>query len=125
MTPSVAISLKEPSVKEEDIFGVGETDDAEAAKYLVFTSEVVDKKNTTYAELFSPIMEGKIKIKNPKVPISTSAAGFAELKYIEMQMKELDVVPDFGYEGDNFCIHKESGNGWSTLCGLLGDKNRY
>jgi len=70
-------------------------------------------------------MEGKIRIKNPQVPISTSAAGFAELKYIEMQMKELDVVPDFGYEGDNFCIQKEGGNGWNTLCGLLGDKNRY
>ena len=49
-------------------------------------------------------MDGKIKIKNPKVPIKTSAAGFAELKYIELQMKELEVVPDFGYEGDNFCI---------------------
>jgi hypothetical protein len=70
-------------------------------------------------------MEGKIKIKNPKVPIKTSAAGFAELKYIELQMKELEVVPDFGYEADNFCIQKEGGNGWNALLGLLGNKDRY
>jgi hypothetical protein len=40
-------------------------------------------------------------------------------------MKELEVVPDFGYEADNFCIQREGGNGWQVLLGLLGNKDRY
>ena len=107
------------------MFGMDETSEAEAASHLKFTQTTFNKKTTNFAELHSPIMEGKITIKNPRVPISTSAVGFAELKYIESQMAELSIVPDFGYGDDNFCIQKEGGNGWHTLTGLLGDSDRY
>ena len=75
--------------------------------------------------LTSPYTDGVISIKDPKVPIRPSAKGLAELKYVELQIKNLEVVPDFGYEGDNFCLYKEGVPGWHTLTDLIGNKDRY
>jgi hypothetical protein len=60
-------------------------------------------------------MNGHLKIKNPKVPICTSAKGLAELKYVEMQVNNLEVVPDFGYDYDNYVLKREDRTGWEAL----------
>lgn len=74
----------------------------------------------------SPLMGGYVEIRNPQVPIITTAKGLAELKYVESQIKTLEVVPDFGYEGDNFVIEEKQGhNGWNTLTQLIGKPERY
>ena len=70
-------------------------------------------------------MSGHLKIKNPKVPISTSAKGLSELKYVEMMVNNLDIVPDFGYENDNFILKREDRTGWEALASLCGEKDRY
>ena len=82
-------------------------------------------KKTTYALMSSPEMDYKIRIKNPKVPISTSARGLEELKYVEMQMNKPGCEPDFGYENDNFLLDRGARSGWETLTELLGNPDRY
>jgi hypothetical protein len=59
-----------------------DADEEEAKKYLSYHKDAVN--NVNYALLSSPLMVGHLKIKNPRVPISTSAKGLAELKYVEM-----------------------------------------
>ena len=60
--------------------------------------------NGKNVELVGPGGQGVFKIKNPKVPISTSALRFEELSHIEAQITGMQVMPDFGYEGDNFVL---------------------
>ena len=100
-----------------------EADEEEAKKYLNYHKDKIT--NVEYALLSSPLMNGCLKIKNPRVPISTSAKGLAELKYVEMQVNNLEVVPDFGYENDNFILKREDRTGWEALTSLCGEKHRY
>ena len=61
-----------------------------------------------------------MRIKNVNVPISTNALRFMELKHIEEQILEMGVMPDFGYEGDNFVIQKEGApRNWKLLTEIV------
>ena len=43
-----------------------------------------------------------------------------ELKHIEDQINDMGVMPDFGYEGDNFVIQKEGApRNWKLLTEIV------
>ena len=77
-------------------------------------------------ELISPNKTGVFRIKNVKVPISTSYLRFEELSHIERQIAEMKVMPDFGYEGDNFVLEKaEAPRNWRLLTDVIYNKDKY
>ena len=64
-TPSSPFKISKKEMTEYD------SNEAEARTYLNYTTDAFT--GTQYAMLSSPHMQGHIKIKNPTVPISTSA----------------------------------------------------
>ena len=71
-------------------------------------------------ELISPNRQDKIRIKNVKMPISTSDLRLEELRHIEEQIAGLSAIPDFGYEGDNFVTENEGGQrNWKLLTNVV------
>ena len=85
----------------------------EARKYVRF----VDNEQV---ELISPNKIGTIRIKNCKIPISTSDIRLEELQHIESQIAGLSSIPDFGYEGENFVTENEGGQrNWKLLTNVV------
>ena len=58
-------------------------------------------------ELISPNSRGKVRIKNCKIPVSTSDLRLEELKLIDQTIKNLNELPDFGYDDGNFVTEDE------------------
>lgn len=55
-----------------------------------------------------------------------SKAGIKDLIHVEEQIKELGIMPDFGYHCDNYLIeHSENTNKWRHLTGLIGDARKF
>ena len=103
-----------PTILEGD-----EKNIVEAKKHVRFS----DNGNV---ELISPNKKGVFKIKNVKVPISTSALRFEELSHIEAQIAGMQVMPDFGYEGDNFVLEKSGApRNWKLLTDVIYNKDKY
>ena len=75
--------------------------DAEHKKHVRFSD------NGKNIELISPNKQAIFRIKNCNAHISSSALRFEELKHIENQIQGMTVMPDFGYEGDNFLFENE------------------
>jgi hypothetical protein len=72
--------------------------------------------------IMSPTFGDKIRIKNPQCKFGSSKNALKDLKHVEHQIKELSVLPDFGYAEDNYILpHHDSQNKWRMLTGLLGD----
>ena len=72
----------------------------------------------------------QIKITNPSVAIRPSRNGLKDLKHIENQIKDLDIMPDFGYAEDNYILNRDDNdktttNKWQLLTGLLGNPKRF
>ena len=82
-------------------------------------------ENGKQVELISPNKQGIFKIKNSRVPIASSALRFEELQHIEAQIQGMQVMPDFGYEGDNFVFEQEGARNWKLLTDLIYDKDKY
>lgn len=72
-------------------------------------------------------MQGSIKIRNAKVPITASPEAFEELTHIEQQISNMSVMPDFGYEKDNFLLGRAPGAdvGWKTLVELISNRDKF
>ena len=47
-----------------------------------------------------------LRIRNPKIAIASDPLRFQELMHIEQQIVNMQTMPDFGYEGDNFIIER-------------------
>ena len=72
--------------------------------------------------LKSPVFGDQIKIRKPEVRFGSSKAGFRDLVHVEEQIREMGILPDFGYGQDNYILDQhESQNKWRHLTGLLGD----
>ena len=54
--------------------------------------------------LISPTFGDTIKIRNPKVKFGSSSNALKDLRHIEEQILEMSVLPDFGYERDNYIL---------------------
>ena len=72
----------------------------EAKKFVRFIDDGV-------VELISPNSNGKVRIKNCKIPVSTSDLRFEELKLIDQTINNLKELPDFGYDDGNFVTEDE------------------
>ena len=68
-----------------------------------------------------------LKIKNSKIPIRSDALRFQELMHIESQIINMQTMPDFGYEGDNFIIERseEAPKNWKLLTDFVYNKDKY
>lgn len=67
-----------------------------------------------------------IKIKNPKIKVGSSKEGLKDLIHIEKQINDMSIMPDFGYQQDNYILQKgDSQNKWKLLSELLQDQNKF
>lgn len=74
----------------------------------------------------SPTFGDRITIEKPKCRFGSSKNALKDLKHIEAQIAGMEVLPDFGYDNDNYILeHHESHNKWNTLIGLLKDKSKF
>ena len=55
--------------------------------------------------LKSPTTGQVIKIKNPKIKIPASSEGLKDLMHIEEQITGMSMMPDFGYQEDNYILN--------------------
>ena len=72
-------------------------------------------------------MKDKLRIRKCKAKISSNALRFSELKHIEDQISSMCVCPDFGYEGDNWCLEKdeEAPRNWKLLTEIISSKGKH
>lgn len=93
----------------------------EANKYIKYA---IDGKSV---ELSGPTQRGVLRIRNPKVPISSNALRFQELMHIENTIVGMQAMPDFGYDGDNFVIERdaEAPRNWKLLTDFVYNKDKY
>lgn len=83
-------------------------------------------KNRKDVILTSPVFGDSITIKKPSLKFGSSKNALKDLKHVENQIKELSVMPDFGYAEDNYLLNPyEGANKWKLLTGLLGDSKRF
>lgn len=74
----------------------------------------------------SPNQAGVIKIRNSKAKIASDPLRFEELEHIEKTMNEMQVLPDFGYQGDNFVIRdSKAPRNWQLLTDFCFNKGKY
>lgn len=67
-----------------------------------------------------------MKIRAPNANLGTSRNALKDLKNVEEQIKDMSVLPDFGYAEDNYLLQKNQGESkWKLLTGLLGDPKRF
>ena len=85
--------------------------------YIKSTEETV--------ELISPTFGDSIKIRRPSVRFGSSVNALKDLKHVEAQIKDLSIMPDFGYAEDNYLIGDQTENKWKMLTGLLGDPKKF
>jgi fructosamine-3-kinase len=72
----------------------------------------------------SPVFGDSFKIQT-KNEFGSSKHALRDLKHVETQIRDLSVMPDFGYGTDNYLIKEEFPNKWDLLCGLIGDNKRF
>ena len=72
-------------------------------------------------------MKGSIKIRNSKIPIESNSLRLQELMHIESTILEMQTMPDFGYDGDNFVIDRdeEAPRNWRLLTDFVYNKDKY
>ena len=81
-------------------------------------------KSSVY--LISPTFGDKIRIRKPKCRFGTSKLALKELKHVEEQIMAMGVLPDFGYDTDNYILDQhDSMNKWRLLTGLIGDGEKF
>ena len=84
------------------------------------------KKEDGNVYLISPTFGDKIKIRNPAVRFGSSKNALKELMHVEEQILGMGVLPDFGYDQDNYILDQhESQNKWRLLTGLIGDNEKF
>ena len=98
-----------------------ELDDTEAKKYVRYIN---DGKTV---EIISPNMKGVLKIKGSKVNIAPNPIRFEELKYIEKSITDMSVIPDFGYEKDNYILDRgpDAPKNWKLLTDFIWNRDKY
>ena len=74
-------------------------DPLKGAEYIKYSKDSV--------KLTSPTGNQVITIKDPHVRLSTSRESLKELVKIEKQIQDMTVLPDFGYQEDNYIINRE------------------
>lgn len=75
--------------------------------------------------LKSPTTGKVIQIKNPKIEIRASSEGLKDLMRIEEQITGMSMLPDFGYQQDNYIINQKGGeeaDKWKLLSRLVTGK---
>ena len=87
----------------------------------------VSKTDKNVIELISPAQHTVLKIRNSKIPIASDALRFQELVHIENAIVGMSVMPDFGYEGDNFVIERsqDAPRNWKLLTDFVYNKDKY
>lgn len=91
---------------DEESLQTSEEDDSDNDR-VVETKEnpyIVRDEETKSVYLTSPTFGDKIQIYNPQVRFGTSVNAMKDLKHVEGQIKELKVLPDFGYAQDNYLL---------------------
>lgn len=93
---------------------------------IVFDSEFIKTLGQTVV-LTSPTFGDKIFITNPKCKIGSYKSGLKDLKHIEQQIKTMGILPDFGYQEDNYILdhQNDAENKWKLLTGLFGDTKKF
>lgn len=78
-------------------------------------------------ELISPQQKTVLKIRNAKIPITSNALRYQELKHIEDTIVSMQAMPDFGYDGDNFVIERsqDAPRNWKLLTDFVYNKDKY
>jgi hypothetical protein len=65
-------------------------------------------------------------IQKPTMPIMSYTESLANLRHIENQIMQSNVLPDFGYNQDNYLIDRfDKDEKWKTLLGVIGDQQRF
>ena len=108
-----------PQIEEQLL--VNDQDTGEGSKFIRMAA---DGKTI---ELISPAQKGMIQIKNSKIPIVSDALRFEELMHIENTINDMQTMPDFGYDGDNFVIDRseEAPRNWKLLTDFVYNKDKY
>lgn len=89
-------------------------------------SPYIEKDERGNVLLTSPTFGNKISIRRPVVRFGSSKNALKELKHVEEQIQEMGVLPDFGYDQDNYILDQhESQNKWKLLTGLIGDNEKF
>ena len=100
---------------------VDDKTDAEAKKHVHFAD------TTNNYTLVSPRMKHIMNIKSPRIKISANALAFDELKHIEEQIINQSVMPDFGYNSDNYILDRgdDAARNWQLLTEIVANADRY
>ena len=103
---------------------IAEHDYDEAEEGNRFINKLADG-NTI--ELTSPNSKTIMRIRNSKIPIVSDNLRFQELQHIERTMNGMQVMPDFGYSGDNFVIDRDADapRNWKLLTDFIYNKDKY
>ena len=79
--------------------------------------------------LKSPTTGQVIKIRNPKIEIRASSEGLKDLMHIEEQITGMSMMPDFGYQEDNYILNEKNDEGedkWKLLSRLvIGKEDKF
>ena len=79
--------------------------------------------------LKSPTTGQVIKIRNPKIEIRASPEGLKDLMHIEEQITGMSMMPDFGYQEDNYILNEKNDEGedkWKLLSRLvIGKEDKF
>jgi hypothetical protein len=62
------------------------------------------KHSNNTVQLISPTFGDKITIHSPRCDFGTSKNGLRDLQHVEGQIRDLSVLPDFGYSEDNYIL---------------------
>lgn len=82
-------------------------EDQENEEHAYYAEKLIRKgSDANTIELVSPYTKGVLRIRNPKIAIASDPLRFQELMHIEQQIVNMQTMPDFGYEGDNFIIER-------------------
>ena len=79
--------------------------------------------------LKSPTTGQVIKIRNPKIEIRASSEALKDLMHIEEQITGMSMMPDFGYQEDNYILNEKNDEGedkWKLLSRLvIGKEDKF
>ena len=109
-----------PRIVEDD----EQSEQLNQQEYSKFIRLAADGKTV---ELVSPNQQGILRIKDPKIAITSDALRFQELAHIENTIVGMSTMPDFGYEGDNFVIERsnDAPRNWRLLTDFVYNKDKY